>query len=117
MTEIDETTALPPEASDAVTRLLIRARGFLERGWCRWAQARSATGRHVRPDSRRAVEWCAYGALVAAGLPNHAYEDHPAVCRLIAAIGDDRVAHFNNRQESVEPVLAAFDRAIAMGGH
>lgn len=103
--EIDETTAL-----------LIRARSFIERGWCRWTQARDADGVGIDPISERAVEWCAYGALVAAGLRNGEYKGHSAVCRLIVAIGDDSIGSFNNEQETVEPILAAFDRAIAAGG-
>lgn len=50
-TEVDETTAL-----------LIRARGFIERGWCRGTEALTATGSMVQPTSDRAVAWCMYGA-------------------------------------------------------
>jgi hypothetical protein len=32
------------------------------------------------------------------------------------AMGGESIARFNNRQETVEPVIAAFDRAIEMGG-
>ena len=38
-----------------------------------------------------------------------------AVERLEAVIGGQSLPRFNNRQETVEPVLAAFDRAIAFG--
>src|ERR1700684_659982 len=102
--ELDETTAL-----------LIRARGLLERGWCRGAQALDANGISIDPMSERAIEWRAYGALVAAGLGNGDKTD-PAFRRSEDAIGGEYIARFNNRQESVEPVLAAFDRAIATGG-
>ncbi len=115
---IDETTALlPPQAaSDAATRLLIRARGFIERGWCRYVQAEDAAGYGVNPTSKRAVAWCASGALLSAGVPDGPdYIAHPAVHRLEAAIGGEPIHKFNNRQETFEPVLAAFDRAIAMG--
>jgi hypothetical protein len=103
-TEIDEATAL-----------LIRARGFLERGWCRGAQARDADGWQVSPTSGDAVAWCAFGAMVAAGgnFPPCFWGQNPTVVRLQAAIGGEDIAVFNNRQETVEPVLAAFDRAIA----
>jgi hypothetical protein len=40
---------------------------------------------------------------------------HCARARLIAAIGGEYLGEFNDRQETVEPVLAAFDRAIAAG--
>jgi hypothetical protein len=58
---------------------------------------------------------------MAAGL-SPAIARHPAIHRLAVAIADerivccsdgDRIARFNNGQETVEPVLAAFDRAIA----
>jgi len=105
--EIDETTAL-----------LIRARGFLERGWCRNAVARDAAGNGVWPTDEKAVAWCAGGALIGAGMHHDLVSclTHPAVRRLWAVIGDDCIAPFNNRQETVEPVLAAFDRAIAADG-
>jgi hypothetical protein len=103
--EVNETTAL-----------LIRARGFIERGWCRGSLALDATGNAVDPTSERAVAWCANGALVALGVPwspGDAFEHHPAVRRLTVAIGGEFIGTFNNTQETVEPVLAAFDRAIA----
>jgi hypothetical protein len=122
---VDETTALlPPQAaSDATTRLLIRARGLLERGllergWCKNEFARDSAGLGVKPTDARAIEWCVNGALIALGVPwqNGAYGQHPAVVRLKNAIGGRRsIGEFNNDQETVEPVLAAFDRAIAMG--
>jgi hypothetical protein len=98
--------------SDETTALLIRARGFLVRGWCRGALAIDDDGKIVDPKSERAVAWCADGALVAAGLgPDR--RSHPAMRRLLATIDCRDIGIFNNRQETVEPVLAAFDRAIA----
>jgi hypothetical protein len=120
MTDQNQTAA--PEI-DATTALLIRARGFLERGWCRGVFALDAHGRQVAETSDQAVAWCAIGALLASGMPrplmkHPAYSRHPAMRRLQAAIGNWRnVGNFNNRQETVEPVLAAFDAAIAMGDH
>jgi hypothetical protein len=105
MTEYDETTAF-----------LIRARGFVERGWCRHDLARDAAGNSVSPRAKQAVAWCAYGALKAAGMPSTFLFIPPRpLLRLLAAIGGELIASFNNRQETVEPVLAAFDRAIAAG--
>jgi hypothetical protein len=105
--------------TDETTELLIRARGFLERGWCRSAYARNFLGWKVGPKSWWACQWCALGALCAAGMPlckSHPAVDqsHPAVNRLSAAIGGDYIGWFNDHQDTVEPVLAAFDRAIAM---
>jgi hypothetical protein len=104
ITDIDETTAL-----------LIRARGFIERGWCRLTVALSANGFVTGPTSGDAAAWCMYGSLFAAGVPQAGYSEHSAVLRLESAIGGENVCIFNNRQETVEPVLAAFDRAIAAG--
>jgi hypothetical protein len=115
--------ATPIETDDA-TNMLIRARGFIERGWCRYMLAMDPAGHPIDPTTTNAVAWCANGALVAAGLSdcrNYAfYLDHPAVRRLEAEIGSENsgggnIANFNNAQETVEPVLAAFDRAIAAG--
>ena len=105
-------------AVDETTALLIRARSFLERGWCRDVFARNATGRVVPPRHQTAVAWCAIGALLAAGMPEPrivhvVHSMHPAMRRLKSAVGGWNVGRFNNTQETVEPVLAAFDRAIA----
>ena len=105
----------PPTEVDETTALLVRARGFIERGWCRGDLARDANGNGVWPTEQQAVAWCAGGALIAAGMPYNVVSilAHPATRRLRAAIAGGNIAGFNNRQETVEPVLAAFDRAIA----
>jgi hypothetical protein len=41
---------------------------------------------------------------------------HPAVVRRTKSIGSSCIGGFNDLQETVGPVLAAFDRAIAAGG-
>jgi hypothetical protein len=118
-TEVDPTTALlpPKAASDDATRLLIRARGFLERGWCQGVAARDKAGNDVEPTSPDATFWCAFGALIAAGAPTTigAFIDHLAIRRLTAAMDGVIFEYFNDRQEAVEQVLPAFDRAIAAG--
>jgi hypothetical protein len=113
---LDDTCWPTTEITDETTALLIRARGLLERGWCRYYLAKSQYGRPVGPTSKRAVMWCAYGALFAAGVPRNQGAVHPAILRLEAAIPNAGIASFNNLQKTVEPVLAAFDRAIAAGG-
>ena len=95
------------DETDPTTALLIRARGFIERGWCADGGAKDAEGRHIDPISERAVAWCAAGAVVAAGVSaTNALWIHPAMQRLGQALGDD-IVDFNYRQETVEPVLAA----------
>jgi hypothetical protein len=104
-TEIDETTAL-----------LIRARGFVERGWCRGTLARDTAGREVGPTNERAVAWCAFRALLMVGVPYlPGARFHPAYHRVNDAMNGEQIHRFNDRQEIVEPILAAFDRAIAAG--
>lgn len=109
LAEIDETTAL-----------LVRARGYVERGWCRGTLAKNANGHLTSPMAADAVAWCALGALIAAtGITEDwhlSFSKHPACARLRDAMGGEHIARFNNRQETVEPVLKAFDRAIAAGG-
>jgi hypothetical protein len=97
------------------TEILIRARSFLQRGWCRDKGAVDENGIEVHPTSERAIAWCALGALDAAGIPylHHQHGWHPAYRRLQGVIGLERLMDFNARQEAVEPVLAVFDRAIA----
>jgi hypothetical protein len=99
-----------------MTALLIRARSFLERGWCREAAAVDMDGCEVDPTDPNAISWCAYGALMAAGIPDDGTDDS-AFVRLDKemcdeGLGADSVGHFNDAQETVEPILAAFDRAI-----
>jgi hypothetical protein len=108
--EFAETSTLSADQSEA-TALLIRARSLLERGWCRGVPAIDAEGWMVHPVSEKAIAWCASGALIAAGWCRTDL-DHPAIHRLSAAM-DGSICGFNDRQESVEPILAAFDRAIA----
>jgi hypothetical protein len=73
-------------------------------------------GVEVRSTSERAVAWCALAALDAVGIPylhHRQHGWHPAYWCLKVASGAERPMDFNARQEAVEPVLAAFDRAIA----
>jgi hypothetical protein len=101
---------------DPATELLIRARAFIERGWCQHVGARDVAGSFVSATDQRAVAWCMYGALMAAGMPFNEADprpyEHPAAQHLRAAIDDEDICVFNNAQETIEPVLAAFDRAI-----
>jgi hypothetical protein len=101
---------------DEATALLIRARALIERGWCRRVFARNLLGFQVSSYSRWATSWCASGALDAAALVASDMDRRRARCRLLNAIGGETIGDFNDRQKNVEPVLAAFDRAIADQG-
>jgi hypothetical protein len=107
---------MPPiEAEvDETTLLLIRARGLVERGWCRGISALDSDGATIEPQDEAAVCWCAYGALIAASWRTDVSNEAVAAAfdRFQAAIGGENILDFNDSQETVEPVLAAFDRAI-----
>jgi hypothetical protein len=113
---LDQTTWPSPitesEITDEATALLIRARALVARGWCRGARARNFLGFAVSQYSRWATRWCASGALAAARLVASGVDYRRAQLRLIAAMGDEYIFDFNDRQRTVQPVLAAFDRAI-----
>lgn len=111
---LDDTNTSPIDA-DETTAILIRARAFIARGWCR-ETAQDADGDLTKARSEQAVAWCAVGALMAAGVDNHGFWDHPATLRLIRAIGGAKIPDFNDAQTTVGPILAAFDRAIAAVG-
>src|SRR5271170_6750272 len=86
---------------DETTEILIRARGFLERGWCQNTLARDADGNAIEPISERAVAWCAIGAVDAIRIPCN-MGVKPALRRLEAATGEP-INDFNDRQKTVGP--------------
>ena len=103
---------------DETTTLLIRARKFIQRGWCRDAIARDANGNHlVDARSTEAVAWCSVGALEATGVDFFDPSFIPAIRRLQVAMRTECIARFNDGQMTPGPVLAAFDRAIAAAEH
>ena len=64
-----ETKALLREAIEKdrlAARVLDTAAGLVEQGWCRFNMARTADGEDCTPQSPRACQWCARGALTAA---------------------------------------------------
>ncbi len=98
-----------------VTKNLIDAKGFLEKGWCTGAEGKTADGSPVNGDDPRAVSWCMMGALMAA---NGRYEtesvniivdvllvSHPSTYGI--------VSRFNDTRKSVKSVLKVLDLAIA----
>src|SRR5712691_10169496 len=95
---------------DDATRLLLDARSYIERGWCRGFIALAGDGSPVDATDKRAAQWCLYGALLAAGM--RAVRNDPAIVRLQRAAGANNLVDFNNSQKDSAPVLAAFDRAI-----
>jgi hypothetical protein len=100
--------------SDA-TELLIKARALVERGWCRGKLAVDANGEEVDVASEQAVAWDAIGAIRLLEISMGHRPASEALRRLTIAVGPiwKWVGAFNDDQESVYPILAAFDRAIA----
>src|SRR5580704_12741136 len=116
---------MPPEStnrtnteanSDSATELLIKARALVERGWCRNKLAVDANGAEVDVASEKAVAWDAIGAIRLLEVSMGYQPAQHALRRLTSAVGPiwKWVGAFNDTQETVEPVLAAFDRAIAI---
>ena len=104
-----------------VLRLLIAARGYVEKGWCRGAMARNARRVAVVPDSPSAVMWCASGAVRRAGLDLGSSVEKVNGCHNLLMEGlSDRekawnwsISEWNDRNSrKKEEVLALFDRAI-----
>ena len=93
--------------------ILKKARKLIERGWCLNASARTKTGKVCNIFSKRAVQWCAYGAVSAV---SSKHTHRPAIDMLDKAVArtDCGIIAFNDRQASSKPVLRAFDRAIAL---
>ncbi len=75
--------------------------------WMQGALARDANGALVEPASKRAVCWCAIGAIQAAAWPC----DYPVARKLETYIEPLLVDEFND-SSTHDQVLALFDRAI-----
>lgn len=103
-------TELPPLA-----RVLIDARSFMERGWCKNHQAMTAADRPTAGRDPAAVRWCLVGSLFAATVGDDELlwtEAMHAVGKFVPD-GVFGLASFNNTQDTVAPVLDVIDRAIA----
>ena len=108
---------------------LREARRLIKKGWCRAADARNAQGDEVDARTPIATSWCLEGAVIKA-FAHVPYEDHLTVWQLVkgsipepppgAKTGESgpsgpawrNAAHFNDWQESKEPVLVVLDYAI-----
>ena len=93
--------------------ILIKARGFIERGWTQRASARAAEGYPVRSKSPNACEWCASGAIRVV-LPNsrNIKEFWDYFSQLVKP--HLSLIEFNDDPKTTkEDVLAVFDEGIA----
>lgn len=97
--------------------VLIAARAKIDRGWCKGAWAQDSMGRACGATSQRAQSWCLLGAVLAAeGHGGNWLETHtpPALFALQDAnpVGGPWPL-WNDAQESVRPILALLNHAIA----
>lgn len=103
-----------PVEPDNVLQVLIKARGHIERGWCKNALARTSNGRKIDPYHADAAKWCAIGAVIA----TTGTDSNPAVYRRLTAaakwLGSPNVMAFNDAQWRRERVLMLYDVAISM---
>lgn len=79
--------------------------------WTRYRLARNARGNEVRPTNKRAVCWCAHGALRAVGIPLYAPEE----ILLFEAAGElfKLEPYAVNDQRGHAAILGVYDLAIA----
>jgi hypothetical protein len=95
------------------TTILKKARVLIVRGWTQGSFARNARGRPVLANSKRAVRWCAWGALDGA----YWLGDSKAL-RLLKLSIPGRVKSLSdwndNPKRKKAEVLALFDSAIAL---
>lgn len=89
---------------------LADARSILLCGWTRGVYARNAEGYEVNADDSTAVCWCLEGAIFKSRTSYDNYAD--MMDTLERCIDGKSLVDFNDRQESVEPVLALLDQAI-----
>lgn len=102
--------------------ILKKAKALLvEKGWTKECYARGADGEYRLPTSPEATCFCVFGAVQAADGADESCDLSPEgwqarrVLTLAAVTrGYLHVPWFNDAQESVEPILALFDDAIAM---
>lgn len=87
---------------------LKKARALLVKGWTKGSFAKNAQGEKCVPYSDKAVCWCAGGALK---VVTDNWSDLWDVVE--AELKGGYLPDFNDAQETVEPVLALFDKAIA----
>lgn len=97
-------------------QILERARVLIadEQHWCPGHLARDVRGYPVSPTDSDAVQWCAFGALVAAA---NEFTDDPAMAQDFATsamrplVGGTQLTHINDI-EGHAAVIALFDAAI-----
>jgi hypothetical protein len=91
--------------------VLKKARKLIERGWTKDACARDKNGLPVAVDSKEACRWCMFGSLLAVARNDQGRMEAGA---FLAEASNGSYIELNERAPNRRPVLAAFDRAIAL---
>jgi hypothetical protein len=81
--------------------------------WTKGHYAKNSSGYQVYPFEPEAACFCSYGAMSRFAAEGGTANLHAAEDAVRAQVPNGDLIGFNDAQESVEPVLAAFDRAIA----
>ena len=96
--------------------ILLEAKGAIAQGWCQKAIARTECGIPTTVDSRRAVEWCAVGAI--RKTVRHFGEHRRVRLELdsMGALGEivgDNISRWNDEPgRTQDEVVAVFNKAI-----
>lgn len=90
-------------------RVLLAAVEFLKKGWTTGTFSRNANGKACSPRSKKAVCWCAEGAIKAAAGGNEEHYDAVWSAFYAGAGLDayDNIIKWHDKQASVEPVIQA----------
>lgn len=81
--------------------------------WTKGCTGRNAEGEYVGARDDEACQWCAYGAVLAVMPPGQPAGMVVNALNAVVPPDSEGFVSFNDEAETVEPVLALFDRAIA----
>ena len=94
-------------------RVLRDGRDLVKRAWTQGDLARDAGGAPVPATAPEACQWCAYGALEAAGAKHHRIVGYLAVHCMERVVGNLPLGEWNDAPtRTQDEVVKAFDAAI-----
>lgn len=98
-------------------RVLLAAVELLKKGWTTGDRARDANGKSCSPRSKKAVCWCAEGAVLAAARGHEdLYYGVWSAFYAGAGIGIyDNIIKWHDAQPGVEPVIEALLNGLKVG--
>jgi len=100
-------------SNDSV-KVLRRTKSLLRKGWTQGPEAKSSSGRAVRPESPRACKWCLWGAVLRAQYDLSADNDTYAKAwtALYNVLGESPVCFNEYEGRKKFEILAIVDAAI-----